>query len=135
MCPITVRSEETLPSAKHWVLRAKCSWDVVAKMLLDENTKTSLVGDHVGILGFVVDLIQPNSIDNKHMSNALSRVPRRRCVRCNAYDKEGRRDPLDQKWLCRFCWEATLFEGSLLEEPGDDSSMIFADAGELQTEL
>jgi len=135
MAPVDVRPLEAITAtAGRWVINARFCWDAVAKMLVDSQRESSLQGE--GIAKLVVDVINPGETSvAKPLADAISRVRRRRCSRCQSHDREGRQDPLDQKWLCRYCWEATLLEGCLQEQRGYSCPMPLTDAEQLTMDL
>jgi len=47
---------------------------------------------------------------NLQLQHMLRQVQRLRCSNCYVYDEGGATDPINNRWFCRFCQEANVFQ-------------------------
>jgi len=69
----------------------------------------------------------------KALEQILASVEKRRCDTCGTYDARGTQDPIDNRWRCRYCWEAMLLDAFLVDRCA--MPLPQADVDELKEDL
>lgn len=114
----------------------RSGWDVLDRRLRDPRVRGAY--SELALLMSHLQSVEEtrrhgSSTPVKALEQILASVERRRCDTCTAYDSRGTQDPIDNRWRCRYCWEAMLLDAFLVDRCA--MPLPQADVDELKEDL
>jgi len=133
---VTEDGDGTLDGAHHCLQIGRSAWEMLDRRLRDPRLRGAY--SEVSLLMRHLQSVEEgrrhgSATPVKALEHILSSVEKRRCDTCAAYDGRGTQDPIDNRWRCRYCWEAMLLDAFLVDRCA--MPLPQADADELKEDL